>query len=91
MLGNLTIDEMERRAGVSFPPELKAYMEDKHQPEASKVHPGKWHCFDIPFTLVCGDMAVAMKIYEYLRPMSAEFKEQMNIAVNGLNETGKGE
>ena len=81
MFGNLTLDEIQRRSGVEFPSELIAFMASRHQSEAQDVKPGKWHCFDIPFTLVCGDMETAKEIIKRLPPLSASFKEQMNIAL----------
>ena len=82
MLGNLTIEEMQRRAGVEFPVELIDFMRDKHQGEAQSVKPGKWHCFDMPFMLVCGDMETAKEIYRHLSPLSASFKEQMQVSLS---------
>lgn len=81
LLGNLTIDEMQSRSGVQFPPELIEYMQSRHQPEADNIKPGKWHCFDIPFTLVCGDIDTAQHIYGYLKPLSASFKQKMGISI----------
>ena len=81
MLGNLTVDEMQRRSGVEFPSQLIAFMTSRHQSEAQNVKPGKWHCFDIPFTLVCGDMETAREIFRHLSPLSSSFKERMCIAL----------
>ena len=52
-LGNLTIDEIEKRSGVDFGDDLKKFMNKTHQHEASNIKPGMWHCFDIPFLLLC--------------------------------------
>lgn len=82
MLGNLSIDEIEKRAGVGFPAALKNYMDSRRQENASDVKPGKWHCFDIPFTLVCGDMDTATEIYNHLKDLSSDFKEGLQISVN---------
>ncbi len=82
MLGNLSLKEMQTRSGVEFPTELLEYMGSRHQELAENVAPGKWHCFDLPFTLVCGDMETAQSIYNYLVPFTSKFKEQMQIAVN---------
>jgi hypothetical protein len=81
MLGNLTVSEIEKRTGVIFPEELKQLMEKTHQHEASNISNGKWHCFDIPFVLVCGGMPLAQEIYDHLRIKSGEFKEKMEIAL----------
>jgi len=80
-LGNLSIDQMEARSGVEWPAELREYMAERHQPQASHIAPGKWHCFDIPFQLVCGDMETAQAVYGHLSPLSAKFKEPMQIGV----------
>ncbi len=82
MLGNLTIEEMQKRAGVIFPQELVEYMQRRKQESASNVKAGKWHCFDLPFTLVCGDRETATEIFKYLKPLSPKFKEKMQIALS---------
>ena len=81
MLGNLSVAEIEKRAGVKFPEELKQLMQDTHQDEASNIKDGKWHCFDIPFTIVCGGMPIAQKIYDHLKDDSSKFAEQLQIAL----------
>jgi len=81
MLGNLTLAEMEARSGVEWPEDLKRYMADRHQPKASGIAPGKWHCFDLPFQLVCGDMETAQKVYDHLSPLAASFSEPLQIGV----------
>lgn len=82
LLGNLNIDEIEKRSGVKFPKELVDYMEPRKQDNASNVKPGKWHCFDIPFNLVCGDMDTAKEIYNHLAPLAGDFKEKMQISIS---------
>ena len=81
-LGNLGIDEMQKRSGVTFPDELIEYMSERRQQKAENIAVGMWHCFDIPFTLVCGDKETATEIYKHLQPLSGEFKEAMQIAIN---------
>lgn len=81
MLGNLTVSEIEKRTGVEFPKELNMLMEKTHQPAASNIAYGKWHCFDIPFTIVCGGMPLAQQIYDYLKADSGKFKQQLQIAL----------
>jgi hypothetical protein len=82
LLGNLTIEEMENRAGVAFPKELKEYMAPRRQQNAGSVKAGEWHCFDVPFTLVCGDMETATEIHRHLKPVSGKFKELMHISLS---------
>ena len=81
MLGNLTISEMEKRAGVAFSEELKHLLEKTHQADASNIADGKWHCYDIPFTLVCGGMPIAQQIYDHLKADSSKFNQPLQIAL----------
>ena len=84
LLGNLSINEIEKRCGVKFPDELVKYMQERKQESVSNsnIKSGKWHCFDMPFNLVCGDMETATNIYRYLESMSKEFKEKLQISLN---------
>ena len=82
-LGNLSVDEIEKRSGVEFPAGLKTYMEPRRQQSASDVKRGKWHCFDIPFVLVCGDLETATEIHGHLKAFSSDFKEQLQISLSG--------
>jgi hypothetical protein len=81
MLGNLTADQIEIRAKVIFSKELKDLLNATHQPSASQIGEGEWHCFDIPFTLVCGGMQFAQKVYDHLKTQSADFAEPLQIAL----------
>ena len=81
MLGNMTIKEMEDRAGVKFPDELIEYMKPRHQHKAEGVESGQWHCFDLPFVLLCGDMETATEIHNHLKPFSADFKVPLNMSL----------
>jgi hypothetical protein len=80
MLGNVKIEEMQSRLGVEFPEKLVAFMEASHQAQANNIAPGKWHCFDMPFTLVCGDMETATTIHNHLKDLSG-FKTTLQISL----------
>jgi hypothetical protein len=81
MLGNLSVAEMESRLGVAFPTEARKALEASRQDLASPVAAGKWHCFDMPFMLLCGDMPTADKIHKMLQPLGAQMKCQLQIGV----------
>jgi len=81
LLGNLSLKEIQNRTGVEFPQVLVDYMETRHQSCASNIKKGKWHCFDIPFILVAGDLETATEIYNNLKSLSGDFKEEMQIAI----------
>jgi hypothetical protein len=72
---------MEARAGVVFPDELKKLLDGSHQDHATNIGNDEWHCFDVPFVLVCGGMELAQGIYGHLKDMSSQFKEPMQIAL----------
>tara|TARA_R110000782_G_scaffold172672_2_gene264281 strand:+ start:1208 stop:1477 length:270 start_codon:yes stop_codon:yes gene_type:complete len=82
LLGNLSISQIEQRAGVAFPADLKAYMQTRHQSEAANVKPGKWHCFGFPFNLTCGDIHTATEIHRHLAPLSDDFSEELHISIS---------
>ena len=81
MLGNLSVNQIEQRLGIDFPKEIKEFMEQAHQASANNVAEGKWHCFDIPFHLVCGDMETAVKIYDSIKEKTKYCKESLAISI----------
>lgn len=81
LLGNLSIGQIEKRLGIRFPDNLMEYMSDKHQDNAGKLSPNTWHCFDIPFVLVCENMAMAQIIFDYLKPFQSEMTGQLQISL----------
>lgn len=83
MLGDLNVSQIEKRLGIEFPEEIREFMEKTHQPSASNIAAGKWHCFDIPFNLVCGDMETATKIYNSVKEKSKDCKEPLSFSISG--------
>jgi len=59
MLGNQSIDQIEERIGIKFPANIRIFMEKTRQNNANNIKKGKWHCFDIPFCMLCGDRETA--------------------------------
>ena len=81
MLGNLKITEIEKRIGIDFPEDVRKFMNDTHQANAGSIKTGKWHCFDIPFHIVCGDMKTAEKIYNSVKARASEVKKQLAFSI----------
>jgi len=81
MLGNLSVSQIEARLGIAFPKEIQDFMNNSHQSEASNVAKGKWHCFDIPFNIVCGDVDVATKIYNSVKEKAGLCKEPLQFSI----------
>lgn len=74
MLGNMSVNDIEKRIGIEFPEEIREFMQETNQENASKVEKGKWHCYDIPFSIVCGDMEIATKIFNSVKSRGSECK-----------------
>ena len=81
MLGNLSIEEIETRLGIPFPDETRKFMEESHQANAEHIAVGKWHCFDMPFQMVCGDMETAQKIYNSVLSRASEVKQSLAFGI----------
>jgi len=82
MLGNQTVSQIEERLGIDFPEEIREFMKKTHQSEANNIAKGKWHCFDIPFNLVCGDVETAKKIFDSVKDKATECKEQLQFSLS---------
>lgn len=83
MLGNLTVAEIEKRIGVDFSQDVRDFMDAARQAKAGPVAPGAWHCFDLPFCIVCGDVRTATRIYNSVKGRAHEVKENLEFAVQG--------
>ena len=66
LLGNLTLKQIEERTGISVSDEDRAELNGMRQEKAENIALGKWHCFDLPFMLVCGDKPTAEKVVKIL-------------------------
>ena len=80
MLGNLSVGDIEKRLSIQFPEPFRTEFVNKHQPEAENISTGKWHCFDLPFVLVCGDDELAKWVVDNLSPISDNMKGSIKIA-----------
>jgi hypothetical protein len=81
MLGNLSVKQIEERLGIEFPQDIREFMGLTHQPNASNIAKGKWHCFDIPFNIICGDMETATKIFNSVKDRSEECKCKLQFSL----------
>jgi len=65
-LGNLSVKQIEERTGVLLSEADKAELSAIRQEKAENIESGKWHCFDLPFMVVCGDKPTAEKVVKIL-------------------------
>lgn len=82
LLGNLTVQKIEKRLGIVLTDDEKNFLNSTYQAKAEKIAKDKWHCFDIPFNIVCGSMEFATKVYEVLKPYSDKMLEPLQISID---------
>lgn len=66
MLGNLSLKQIEERTGIIVSSEDMEILGEMRQEKADNIASGKWHCFDLPFMIVCGDRQTAEKVRDIL-------------------------
>ncbi len=81
MLGNLGVQDIEKRVGITLADAERRFLMGLRQERAENVRPGKWHCFDMPFNMVCGDMETAQKVYNVLSSYSVQMSERLEISI----------
>lgn len=81
LLGDLRVKDIEARLGIDLTESERDFLEKAYQPAAENVAEGKWHCFDIPFAMVCGDFDFAHEVYVLLKPYGKQMKRQLQISV----------
>ena len=60
MLGNQTVSQIESRLNIKLTEEQKELLNSTRQENVSvPLGEGKWHCYDIPFTMVCDSKKTA--------------------------------
>ena len=66
MLGNLTLEQIEKRTGINISDEDRKELNQMRQEKAEHIENGKWHCFDLPFMIICGNKPTAEKVVKIL-------------------------
>ena len=80
-LGNLSAKEMCERLGIECTEQIADMELAREQKADVKSGTDKWHCFDIPFEVVCGTREVAMVWYDILSPMEKQMKQPIRFSV----------
>lgn len=83
MLGNLTVKQIQQRLGIELTESEESKLLNRKQDEASDIAKDKWHCFDLPFVLVCGSYETAVFVHDILSPYSDKMNTQLQISING--------
>ena len=80
MLGNLDVSNIEKRLGITLKENDRETLISMRQNDAQDIQIGKWHCFDIPFMIMCGDIKTYQVVCEILRPYSHLMKTQLQVS-----------
>lgn len=80
-LGNLSVKQIEARLGITLTDQERDELEAIREQTTEKVH-GRdvWHCYDIPFVIVCGSYEVCVKIRDIMSPYAGQMKGELQIA-----------
>lgn len=64
MLGNQTVSDIERRLHITLTEEQREMLNSSRQEtvNGTPLAEGKWHCYDIPFIMVCDTVDTATKM-----------------------------
>ncbi len=79
MLGNMTVAQIEERCGVKFSKDDEDFLNKTHQSKANNIENGKWHCFDMPFMIVCGGRDFFNELFERLKKYGKDMKCALQI------------
>ena len=87
MLGNLSTNEMAARLGIDIAIGDESLIESWRQENVSiPLAPGKWHCFDLPFVLLCADMQTAQNLYDILSRYPIKNNATLTISLQETRE-----
>lgn len=81
-LGNLTVEQIEKRTGITLSDEHREYMTAHRQAAVNDtpIADGAWHCFDIPFILMTANKDTAEHYLDMLSTYDwSECKEPFQI------------
>lgn len=80
-LGNLSVNQIEERLNIILTDMERDNLSKMRESNASNIPPGKWHCFDIPFMILCGSTETAIIVRDMLAPYSDKMKCEIKIGI----------
>lgn len=81
MLGNLTVEQMEKRVGITLTDDERNTLNELREMTCDKVDGNnKIHIYDIPFMIVCGNPLARKTVIDILTPYSGKMKGTLQIA-----------
>ena len=80
MLGNLTLSQIESRLGITLTEQERELLNPMRQENAQNIAIDKWHCFDIPFMIVCGNKDTACMVRDIFAKYAGDMKTPLQIS-----------
>ena len=65
-MGNFTTAQMASEMGIKLSAEDAKTLEAMRQDDAQNILQGRYHCFDAPRMIVCGDLDTCRKVHSIL-------------------------
>lgn len=81
LLGNLSIEQIEQRLDIKFSETDKERLKSFHSEKTDVARQNAWHCFDIPFIIVCGTLNTVSEVMDILTPYSSKMKTKIQIGL----------
>lgn len=78
-IGNFTAHRMASEMGIELTQEDEKALEEIRQDDAQRIQPGKYHCFDIPRVIMCGDIDTCYKVAAILKKYTIEGRWQVSV------------
>lgn len=79
-LGDLTIEQFEKRCGIELTEEQRTTLSSLIEHNCSKVKGNnKIHIYDIPFCIECGNPKARKTVIDILTPLSSQIKETLQV------------
>lgn len=80
MLGNLTIEQFEKRCGITLTDSERQTLNELREQTCDKVDGNnKIHIYDIPFMIVCGNGEARKTVIDMLTPYAGDIKTALQI------------
>lgn len=85
MLGNLSMEQMEKRVGITLTDEERNTLNELRESTCDNVDGNnKIHIYDIPFLIMCGNPKARKTVIDILTPYSGKMKGTLQIG-GGVN------
>ena len=80
LLGNLSVKQIMDRSGVTFSDDDVQWLNERRS-EKTELRDGTWHCYDLPFMIICKTKELADEVLSRLNRYDwAHCKEALQLS-----------